>query len=224
MLQHRAVFAGRCVALACAGTLPSGALAAEYCVTCQGPPALYRCVVDGTEDGPGKDAGQSLSCISQMAAKGRHETCAVSRGAPFPCPGLTALIGKPNQLPALAAPPASAPPPPEHVATETPPAAAPADGAAAGPDGGEPARVPRTVEELAGQTFKSSQQGVEAAGGLIGGTAKKAGEQIGNAGSAIGNAASATWTCITSLFSTCGSDAAVDQPPQATPSPEHPAN
>ncbi|MGE3228510.1 MAG: hypothetical protein AB7J30_03645 [Hyphomicrobium sp.] len=231
MLQHRAAFARPCLALACVGAFAAEAAAAEYCVTCEGPPALYRCVVDGTEDGPGKDPSQSLYCISRMAAKGNHQTCAVSRGAPFPCPGLTALIGKPSQFPTLAAPPVGAPPTADAAAEAQPagPPAPPESTAAAAPEVDGPAKVPRTVEELAGQTFKSSQQGVEAAGGFIGGTAQKAGEQIGNAGSAIGSAASKTWTCITSLFSTCGDDEAeaseaAGAPPQASPSPQHPAN
>ena len=80
-----------------------------------------------------------------------------------------------------------------------------------------PAPVPRTVEELAGQTVKSSKEGIEKAGEAIGGTAKKAGEHISNAGSAIGSAASKTWSCITSLFSSCGEEqeppAAPDEPP-----------
>jgi hypothetical protein len=85
-----------------------------------------------------------------------------------------------------------------------------------------PAAVPRTVEELAGQTVKSSKESLEKAGEAIGGTAKKAGEQIGNAGNAIGSAATQTWTCITSLFSSCSPTP--EQPPQE-PAPENaPAN
>lgn len=184
--------------------------ALEYCVTCEGPPAMYRCVIGGTEDGPGKDPSVSLHCISQMAKKGRHETCAVSRGAPFPCPGLTAVVEQPKDVPALAAPPSDAPASGSteraDPAGQVPPSAAE-----------QPAKVPRTVEELAGETVRSSQQGLQKAGEVIGGTAKKAGEQIGNAGSAIGNAASKTWTCITSLFSACGDEAEGEAPAAEEP-------
>jgi hypothetical protein len=185
------------------------AAALEYCVTCEGPPALYRCVIDGTADGPGNDPTASLFCISSMANKGHHETCAVSRGAPFPCPGLTAVVKQPAGQHQTTAPPPAAPapaealpPPPEKQAEPT-----------------QPAPVPRTVEELAGQTVKSSKESLEKAGEAIGGTAKKAGEQIGNAGSAIGNAASQTWTCITSLFSSCSPPS---EPPAQDPAPESP--
>lgn len=192
-----------------------GARALEYCVTCEGPPAMYRCVIDGTPDGAGKNPSVSLYCISQMATRGKHETCAVSRGAPFPCPGFTALVTPPKGLPAPE--PAASPPPAREGDTAPPPATE------------TPSQVPRTVEELAGQTVKSSKEGLQQAGDAIGGTAKKAGEHIGSAGSAIGSAASKTWNCITSLFSTCGGDepedtaeddaprAAESEPPAGTP-------
>lgn len=200
MPRLRLILAGACLPAGLSGL----AGAAEYCVTCEGPPALYRCVIDGQPEGAGKDPRASLYCISEMARQGNHERCAVSRGAPFPCPGLTALV-EPQ--------PQGARPPPEHAApypdpqspdtlpeveveTETTAAKAPE----------EPTKVPRTVEELAGQTVRSSKEGLEKAGQAIGGTAKKAGESLGKAGSAIGQAASNTWSCITSLFTACGSE------------------
>jgi hypothetical protein len=183
---------------------------------------MYRCVVEGTPEGPGKSSSASLGCISEMAARGRHESCAVSRGAPFPCPGLTAIVKQPDAT--LAAPQ----PEPQHPAPQTAEPAAsshpaqndPPHDASAAPEAEKPAKVPRTVEELAGQTVRSSQEGITKAGEAIGGTAKKAGEQIGNAGSAIGNAASTTWTCITSLFSSCGGAGEAED----HPAPEDPAS
>lgn len=193
------------------------AAALEYCVICEGPPALYRCVIDGTADGPGKDSSASLFCMAQMAARGRHETCAVSRGAPFPCPGLTAIVTQPpaNQAAHPTPPPPAAGPANTQAAPAVTHPAVPAEKQAE-PD--KPAPVPRTVEELAGQTVQSSKEGLEKAGEAIGGTAKKAGEQIGNAGSAIGNAATQTWTCITSLFSSCSP---TPEPPAGEPAPEN---
>lgn len=180
--------------------LANDAGALEYCVTCEGPPALYRCVIEGTPDGPGKDPTASLFCISEMATKGRHERCGVSRGAPFPCPGLTATVAHRSTAPALPAPAAA----PEHDAPPAGGEAAAPPPAETRPEAEKPAPVPRTVEELAGQTVKSSKESLEKAGEAIGGTAKKAGEQIGNAGNAIGDAAKSTWNCLTSLFSSCG--------------------
>jgi hypothetical protein len=182
--------------------LPSAAAALEYCVTCEDPPAMYRCVVDGTADGPGKDPTASLHCISEMAKLGKHRTCSVSRGAPFPCPGLTTIVQQPKSLPSTgeAEPPAT---PMDGPAAQSAPEphSSPAD---------KSAKVPRTVEELADQTVKSSKDGLE-----------KAGEQIGNAGSAIGTAASKTWNCLTSLFTSCGGNGSHDSvpPPDAEPEP-----
>lgn len=206
MLKHAYALAAVLLVL----PIPGAALALEYCVTCEGPPAMYRCVIDDTEEGPGRDPGVSLHCISEMARRGGHQSCGVSRGAPFPCPGLTAVVEQPRNLPRLAAPS------PENPASEavSPPAAEiEQPDAPAAPE--KPAKVPRTVEELAGETVRSSKQGLKKAGEAIGGTAKLAGEQIGNAGSAIGTAASKTWTCIASLFSTCGGDEpAAEAPPE----------
>jgi hypothetical protein len=186
--------------LAVAATAPQ-ASALEYCVTCEGPPAMYRCVIDGTADGAGKDPSASLHCISEMATRGKHQQCAVSRGAPFPCPGLTAMVQPPKGMPAPpAAASADAPRPGDLAPRDVTTAPEHAE-----PPKPEPSKVPRTVEELAGQTVRSSQEGLKQAGDAIGGTAKKAGEQIGNAGSAIGNAATTTWNCLTSLFSSCSS-------------------
>jgi hypothetical protein len=217
MLKRIPILASAWLVLLLAGS----AQAHEYCVTCEGPPAMYRCVIDGTEDGAGKDPSASLYCISQMASQGHHTSCAVSRGAPFPCPGLTAVVAAPKNLP-----------PPPTQAAESPaeaPAAAPGEPPATAPPAeAEPAKVPRTVEELAGQSFKSSKESLKQAGDAIGGTAKKAGEHIGNAGSAIGNAASQTWNCITSLFSHCSSETAEHEEPEPTgtapPEGEHQTN
>jgi hypothetical protein len=181
------------------------AVALEYCVTCEDPPAMYRCVIADTPEGPGKSDSSSLMCISEMAARGGHEKCSVARGAPYPCPGLTATLKKPGGAPAEPAAANDPHPqkPPASVATPSSPEPIGPDAAAPAAEP-TPARVPRTVEELAKETVKSSKAGIDKAGEAIGGTAKKAGEKIGNAGSAIGNAATNTWTCISSFFSDCG--------------------
>lgn len=207
-------YAGASAALFLASA--GSAIALEYCVTCEGPPAMYRCVVEGTPDGPGKDPSASLYCISEMASKGRHEACAVSRGAPFPCPGLTAMVRPPPKVPGMAPPEIGAPAPEGSPLANQPPAPA------AAPEAEKPAKVPRTVEELAGETVRSSKKGLEQAGDAIGGTAKKAGEHIGNAGSAIGNAATKTWNCLTSLFSNCSDEA--EAPAKPAPPDEPPAH
>ncbi len=183
--------------------LPNAAAALEYCVTCEDPPAMYRCVIDGSADGPGKDPTASLHCISEMARLGKHATCAVSRAAPFPCPGLTTIVDQPKAFPSAA----ETEPPAAHDGAAAPAASEPHPS----PEN-KPAKVPHTVEELAGQTVKSSKDGLE-----------KAGKQIGNAGSAIGSAASKTWNCLTSLFTSCdGNGTPTGTPPPDLESPSPP--
>jgi hypothetical protein len=174
------------------------ARAAEYCVSCAGPDAAYRCKIEGTPDGPGDDPRAQLLCIRQLAESGAHESCSVARSASYPCPGeLKVIAGPVGEV----VPPASAEPAGEWAPVPSPPAPPPADGnVQAQPAPGTP---PKTVEELAGQTVNSSKDGLKKAGETISGTAEKAGEQIGSAGSAVGNAAKKTWNCLTSLFSDC---------------------
>ncbi len=162
------------------------ATAAEYCVTCASPAAMYACVVEGAAPDAPPDAREQLLCIAALAKSGNHESCSVPRSAPKPCPGILKIVALPEAgLPALPADAARADP----------------DGAA---EGAEPApKAPRTVEELAKKTVETSQQGLETAGKAVTGTAKKAGEKVEEAGGAVGRAAKKTWDCMLSLFSDC---------------------
>lgn len=153
------------------------AAAAEYCVTCANPPAMYRCAIAGTPAEPGSDPGQSLACIQQLATGGKHETCLVSKSAPFPCPGELRTIEA--QL---------TPPPTQPAANGTPAA----EGDVAKPTSPPPKAVPHTVEELAKQAVEQTKTGID-----------KAGEATGKAGSAIGNAMKKTWDCLSTLFTGC---------------------
>jgi hypothetical protein len=194
-----------CALIAClilAG-FAEGLSAAEYCVSCSGPDASYRCAIADTPEGSPPDPRAQLLCITQLAENGGHETCSVMRNPVTPCEGPLTVIAAPL------GPPLAPPPPP--LAPEDRSAPPPVDASA---DGEPETKVPRTVEELAGQTVKSSKEGLKKAGDaiagtaektgeVIAGTAKKAGEQIGNAGSAVGNAAKKTWNCLISLFSDC---------------------
>lgn len=180
-------------------------MAVEYCVTCAGPDAAYRCTVEGTPPGAGKDARAQFICITQLASEGGHDSCSVSRGAALPCPGETKVVSAPiDELPGKSA--AITDPATEPAAA--PEAATDAEGQAGAVPAveGAPAKKqkpPRTVEELAKQTVQSSKEGLQKAGDAVSGTAKSAGDGIGKAGSAVGNAAKKTWTCLTSLFSEC---------------------
>ena len=181
------------------GVTPIGA--AEYCVTCSAPAAMYACVVQGSLPDAPPDPREQLICIAELANSGGHDTCSVPRSAPKPCPGVLKIVA-----PSSAVPP---PAPPQAEADSWPADVMPSDNAggvgAANPNVPPPAKpnAPRTVEELANETVKTSKQGLEKAGNAVTGTAKKAGEQVGKAGSSVGKAAKKTWDCVVSLFNDC---------------------
>jgi hypothetical protein len=196
--------------------LATRAPAAEFCVACSGPEATYRCEV-GT--GSNADPRAWLMCITELAREGGHDSCSVDRNAPVPCPGIHKVLAAPEgPMPPSAPPvniavpePVTAPPPAPAQPPSAETAAAPEDPAAGEP---KPKRVPRTVEELAADTYEQSKDGVkkasqavsntvQKAGDAVTGTAQKAGEKISNAGTAIGDAAKKTWNCVTSLFQSC---------------------
>ena len=177
---------------ACVAIGPLGsAWAAEYCVSCTGPEASYRCAIEGTPEGPGADPRSQLLCITTLANTGGHESCSVTRNSAGANSGLC-----PGTLKVVTAPAGDLPPLPPGLD----PNSAAASPAEPPPAGGSP---PQTVEEFAGETVKSSKEGLQNAGKAISGTAEKTGESIGNAGSAVGNAAKKTWNCLKSLFSEC---------------------
>ncbi len=73
---------------------------------------------------------------------------------------------------------------------------------------------PKTVEELAKQTAKASQEGLKKAGEGVADVAKKAGDGVADVakktgetmektGNAIGSAAKKTWRCLSSFFGDC---------------------
>jgi hypothetical protein len=168
------------------------ASAQEYCVTCTGPPAIYRCTI-ASEAGTAVPPSRSqLLCITELAQTGNHESCSVGRTAAEPCLGEPRTVmftgAAEAALPPIGGPPPEAP----YPAADSP---ALAEGQDAPPDA--PAESPpQTVEELAKQTAKSTGEGLEKAGDAVGDTAKSTGE-------AVGNAVSKTWKCMTSLFSDC---------------------
>jgi hypothetical protein len=169
-------------------------LAAEYCVTCAGPAAMYACSIEGEpHDGPDNSRHQ-LFCIQELAKQGGHETCSVPRSAPKPCPGTMRVV----QVPAGGLPPAPSLPV-DVPASDTP--NGPVDKQAAEPP--KKSAEPRTVEEMATKTVEASKQGLKKAGEAVSGTAEKAGQGVEKAGSAVGNAAKKTWHCLKSFFSDC---------------------
>ncbi len=178
--------------------------AAEYCVTCAAPAAMYACTIEGAPaEGP-SDPRAQLACIQELARQGGHETCSVPRSAPTPCPGVMRVVTAPS----LNSPVAVVPPGDPQANSQPPLAgqdAAPPEAGAAETVVAKPAKdkEPRTVEELAAQTVEASKRSLEKAGDAVTGTADKAGEGVEKAGSAVGTAAKKTWHCLASFFSEC---------------------
>jgi len=205
-IKNWAFLAGIATAeLAVAQRLPANA--AEYCVTCAAPAAMYACTIDGVPPEAPNDPRGQLLCIQELARLGNHETCSVPRSAPQPCPGMVRVVA----APADGTPPAAAATDPAAAGTEPALRAEGAPTVVTAPPPGDapplekvkPAKEPRTVEELAIQTVDASKQGLKKASDAVTGTAEKAGENVGKAGSAVGDAAKKTWHCLSSLFSDC---------------------
>ena len=173
------------VVLAVLICLPIGqAEAQEYCVSCSGPNALYRCVIDGAQPRGGQPL--QMLCITAMAKDGGHATCSVKRGSVFECDGpvkrvpWAALNGPaPPEGPTAQPWAPETAPKPEPAARPMP---APTSAPAASPG---PEAPPQTVLELAKRTNE------------------KTAEQMKKAGDTVKEATKKTWDCMASFFTRC---------------------
>ncbi len=188
------------------------AQAQQACVRCDNPFAIYNCKVEGP-DVP-VNAPIHLLCMTELAKRYGHSTCAVSRGERTQCAGeLVTVTPSPDTPLPQAPPPNLAVSPKDQIEatvgdeTETGDLAEPSEKP---PEDGSP----ETVEELAKQTAKASQEGLKKAGEGVADAAKKAGEGVADVakktgetmqktGDAIGGAAKKTWRCLTSFFGDC---------------------
>ena len=71
------------------------AAADEVCVSCSGPPAVYRCTVDeASKIDSYRHAKRvlQLACITELAREGGHGQCGVRRSGPEGCIGLDRKI------------------------------------------------------------------------------------------------------------------------------------
>ena len=116
-----------------------------------------------------------LMCITELAKEGGHDSCSVDRKAASPCPGIHKVLVCSRREPHLF------PPVPAQAAIPEPPAAPPRST----PPSDQPVncragtkRVPQTMEELAGDTYEASKEGLKKAGDSVTNTAKKAGDAV----------------------------------------------
>ena len=181
-------------AVLCIMAASARAEAQEYCVSCKGPDAVYRCVLD-VEKPPGMPL--KMLCITRLAKEGGHASCSVRGGTVFDCVGPKRIVsanppattpikpqGAPHQDGGAPTPPAPGPMPPKSAPVIKP--AAP-DNAKLPPakPGAAQNQPPQTVEELAKRTGQASTQTLKQATDQISESSKKA------------------WNCVTSLFKSC---------------------
>lgn len=178
MSQTRGIFFffGAILAVSGLGT-QSRAAEPEFCVSCAGPPAQYRCTFSGDASVTPK-GGLQLYCITTLAREGGHESCAVDRQTAGPCAGTHKMLA----LPAGAAPggvaqenpPTTQPAPAAGAAAPpaTPPSGAPAPAAAA-PQPPQAGPSAETKTEVPASSNKwSDQSGAPKPAGNSAGTAK----------------------------------------------------
>lgn len=119
--------------------LPGAAIGAEaeLCVTCVGPQAAYRCLVELPATSKTVDARAQMLCATELATAGGHQSCSVARVSTAPCEG---------PLRAIKAPGLPAPTPREALAqpdaASVPAGTAPAGAREAPPEADSPARPP----------------------------------------------------------------------------------
>lgn len=171
--MYRQAFSATALVLA-AATLPSAAAAAEVCVTCSGPPAIYRCTVDEASKVEGyRHAKRVLQfvCITELAREGGHQNCRVRRAGPETCFGLERSVSLAGPLDAIAA----------RAETEVVEEPADEQDQRVTEQSGKKSGPPKTVEELARRTADASKKQLEKTGDAV----KKG------------------WGCLTSLFQDC---------------------
>lgn len=182
-----------------AWALPLGAMAQEYCVTCTGPDAAYRCLIGGEAPPAARSSRGQFLCITELAKAGGHASCSAARGQASPCPGETRTVmfsladpglgGAPVETvapqPAAPAAPgisyAPGAPPGHDLAPVAVPPAAPAPAPAPPQDTGTTPPKQNVVEDLASKTGKA----------------------VTDTGEAVGNAVKKSWDCVASLFGKC---------------------
>jgi hypothetical protein len=178
----------------------TGAAAQEFCVTCSGPDATYRCVIGGEATVAARNSRGQFLCITELAKAGGHKSCSAARGQATPCPGETRTVmftvGDPGASPleplpsdgatgmAPLAPVPIAPPAPQPLPPPGPQQAQPHTPQSPVDTGSAPAGKPE--EPNAVENF-----------------AKKTGEAVNDTGKAVGNAVKKSWDCVASLFGDC---------------------
>lgn len=177
-------------------TLGAGAAAQEFCVSCSGPEANYRCLIGGEATAAARSSRGQFLCITELAKAGGHASCSATRGQATPCPGETRTVMFSLAGPGDVAGGVEAQdlvPPEAHQAPDGPrplPATDQTHGAAPLPSG-EEAGAP--AEENPAEEKKNVVETI----------ASKTGKAFNDTGKAVGKAMKKSWDCVASLFGNC---------------------
>lgn len=159
------------------------------CVVCSEPSASYSCVIAEAGDpnlARGGERAAHFVCVTELAKLGGHASCRVRRDFSTHCDAPQRVVSVKGLVePAPAAVAASGGGAPTDPST---PQGQPAPAPPQGP--------PQTLEELAKRTAAESGVALKKTGTAVVDGAK-------SAGSAVGGALQQTWTCVTSLFTSC---------------------
>jgi hypothetical protein len=71
--------------------------AQEFCVACNGPTAVYRCVIGDVRQAQGQPLQQF--CVSTLTRQGGHAECGIRKGTVFDCDGPIKRIGETSSGP-----------------------------------------------------------------------------------------------------------------------------
>jgi hypothetical protein len=156
------------------GMAGDAAEAQEHCVQCSGPPAAYRCIVEGG----GAPGSGKLECVTALAEQGPHEACSVGAVLPGHCDGPARRVS-------------AAPGPMRTMVEKRQSFGAPV--AEMAPEPVPSSGEPETVEALARRLAPAEESPLGQAGG-----------QISKVGTAVTGAARKSWDCLSSLFKACG--------------------
>lgn len=220
MSQTRGICFGAILAASGLGT-QGRAAEPEFCVSCAGPPAQYRCTFSG-DAGVTPKGGLQLYCITTLAREGGHESCAVDRQtAGGPCAGTPKVLAlpagaEPGGVAEESPPPAQPAPAADAATPPVPPSGSPAPAAAAPqPPQGGPSAEPKTEVPASSSTW-SDQSGAPKPAGNPAATAKSDpdensqsapatnAEPIEKAGKAVTDAAESTGKALEKAGSAVG--------------------
>ena len=182
--------------------LSGAASAQEYCVTCTGPEAMYRCVIGGEASLAARSSRAQFLCITELAKAGGHASCSAARGQATPCPGETRTVmfslADPNGMPAEATAPVPmgqpSPPPAAAVSPSPGHGLAPVE---LPPVGHQQEPLPPPNETAANPAHNTQKPN------MVEDLANKTGKAVTDTGKAVGGAVKKSWDCVTSLFGNC---------------------